>query len=254
MLNLKITAVIIDSDLNNLNETRSELKKVEELSIVGTSTDVDKGISLITNYLPNLVFVNMELQKLNGIEFVTLLNKRNIHPEIIFLASNKGNAYDSIKVKPFDYLIQPVSKEVVKHVLDRLKTKFRKTELMRKMDYYTKINAVGIKRVFKQKGGIVIIPLEEIIYCKAELTRTILMLRCGEKIQLSSSIAETIDTINSKDFFRAGRSYCINKIYLRKIDKRQCKCHLYYNEQNWMVPASKNTIVQLEKLNVSTMY
>jgi len=254
MLNSKITAVIIENDLTNLNKTQTVLKKVEELSIVGISTDVTKGISLISNYMPNLVFVNMDLNTLNGIEFVFQLHKKNIYPEIIFLAVNKRNAFEALKVKPFDFLLKPIRKELIEQALERLKAKFRKMELMRKMDHFAKINAVGKKRIFKQKGGIIIIQLEEIVYCKAELTRTILMLKCGEQVQLNSSISETMETINSKDFSRVGRSYCINRNFLRKIDKRQCKCHLYYNEQNWTVPASKTTIIQLEKLNVSTMY
>lgn len=254
MLNLKTTTVIIEKSLEDLDKIHSELKKVEELLIVGTTTDIEKGISFITNFSPNLIFVNIELQESCGIEFVNLLHNRNIYPEVIFLAADSKNAYESLKVEPFDYLLKPIKKETIEQVLSRLKTKFKKMELMRKMDVFAKINSVGEKRVFKQKGGIIIISLDEIVYLKAELIRTIIMLKTGKTVKVISNISETIETINSKDFFRVGRSYCINKIYLRKIDKRQSKCHLYYDDQNWMVPASRNTIVELEKLNVSAMY
>ncbi|MDB4582474.1 response regulator [Draconibacterium sp.] len=254
MLSLKITTVIIEKNSESLDKIYSELKKIEELSIVGVTTDINKGISLITNYSPNLIFVSTELHETGGIEFVNMLHNRNTYPEVIFLANDISNAYEALKVKPFDYLLKPITKETVKQVLIRLKTKFKKMELMRKMDIFAKLNSVGVKRIFKQKGGIIIIPLEEIVYCKAERTKTILMLRSGNPIQLNTSIGETLETINSEEFSRIGRSHFINRNYLRKIDKRQCKCHLHHHDQNWIVPASKNTIVQLEKLNLSPIY
>ena len=254
MLNQKITALIIEKTPNELKKTQSLLKKVEQLSVVGSTTDENQAITLISNYAPNLIFIGMDLKRMNGIEFVQLFQNRNIFPEVIFLANDFNNAYDALAVEPFDYLLKPLKKETVEESLVRLKTRFRKAELMRRMEIFTNQSDLGAKRIFKQKGGIIIITLEEIVYCKAELTRTLMILRCGSQVHLTTNITDTIETINSKDFSRIGRSHCINRNYLRKIDKRQNKCYLHYNNQNWVVPASNHTISQLEKLNVANMY
>jgi len=254
MLNLKITAVIIEKTPNELKKIQSLLKKVEQLSVIAATTEANQAITLISNNAPSLIFVGMDLKSMNGIEFVQLLQNRNTFPEVIFLAYDFNKTYDTLAVEPFDYLLKPLKKETIEKSLVRLKDRFRKTELMRRMEIFTKQSTLSAKRIFKQKGGIIIITLEEIVYCKAELTRTLLILRCGTQVHLTTSITDTIETINSKDFSKVGRSHCINRNYLRKIDKRQNKCYLHYFDKSWAVPASQNTILQLEKLNVANMY
>lgn len=254
MLNLKISTIIIEKDNLALKEVQSELSKFDELKIIETATTGNKGISLITNFAPSLIFVNVDLPDINGIEFVRVLKSRNINPEVVFLADSKHQAYESLEVEPLDYLIKPIADENLDKMLSTLKQKLKKKELMRRMDIFTNSNSVPTKRIFKQRGGIIIVPLDEIIYCKAELTRTSIMLRTGSEIKLKTGISETIETINSEDFYRIGRSHCINRKYLRKIDKKQSKCHLYCQGKIWEVPASKNILIQLEKLNASAMY
>lgn len=254
MLKLKITTVIVTNDNADSRKLISILKKIDELSIVGTATIENKGIALITNYAPDLVFIDMELKKTDGIEFAQLLRNRNNNSEIVFLAEDKQRSYDSLKLQPFDYLLRPIDPDCIQQMLFRLKAKLKKKELLRKMNIFSQINSGSPKRIFKQKGGIITIPLDQIVFCKAKLTRSIIVLRCGEEIQLSSSISETYETINNDNFFRIGRSYCINRYYLRKIDKKNFKCHMYYEGKTWEVPISKNSIVQLEKINAYPIY
>ena len=253
MLNLKINTVLIGKN-KDIKKMLPVLNEIDEISLAGTANSVKKGISLISDFPPDLVLVDVKLKDMNGIELVRTLHNRNIFPEVIFLADDEKDAYGTLEVKPFDYLVKPVNKISIEQSIIRLKNKFRKRELMRKMDLFSSMNSVEKKRIFKQKGGIIIIPLEEIVYCKAELIKTILVLRNGNEVQLNSGISQTLESINSDDFTRVGRSYCINRNYLRKIDKRQSKCFLYHEGKSWKIPVSKNTLVQLEKLNVSALH
>lgn len=254
MLNYKITTVIIAKNQEELNDFVSKLKSFEELSIVGTATTGNQGMSLITNFAPELVFVNVDLQDVNGLEFVRILQNRNIFPEFIFIAEDSRFAYESMTLRPFDFFINPIGQDLLQEMLVRLKMKLKKKELIRKMDIFANSYSVAAKRVFKQKGGVVVVLLEEIIYCKAELTTATLMLKSGEELYLSTGISETLETINCEDFIRIGRSYFINRNFLRKIDKRNFKCQLYFEGQTWEIPISKNTINQMEKLDVYPIY
>ena len=254
MLNIKINTVIIGKDQSEVDELLLILKNFEELSIVGTAAKGNQGISIITNFAPELVFVNVNLQDVNGLEFVRVLQSRNIFPEFVFIALDSNFAYESMSLGPLDYLIKPIDNELIQQLLTRLKLNLRKKELIRKMDVFANSQSVLAKRVFNQKGGIIVLNLEEIVFCKAEGTATIIMLKSDEQVSLKSGISETLETINSEDFIRIGRSYFINRNFLRKIDKRSYKCQMYFEGKSWEVPASKNTINQLEKLNVYPVY
>lgn len=250
MLNQKITTVIVSKNLVEIKNMTASLKDIDLISVVGQATSLSQAISVVTHFAPQLVFVCVELESECGLEVVRVLRARNILTEIVFVAGNGNLAYESLQLEPLDFLIKPVNKELILEMLLRLKTKLKNKELIRRMNVFAKSHAVEEKRVFKHRTGIVVLFLEEIVFCKAELAATSLTLKSGEIVKLKSGIKETLETINSENFIRIGRSYCINRDFLRKIDKRNLKCRLHFNGNEWELPISKNTIGLLEKLNV----
>lgn len=254
MLELKISTLIIEKDKEALNKTFSVLKEFNELSIVAKATSAKQALTLGSTLVPQLIFINVDLPDINGLEFIRMLRKRNIFPYVVFISENINDAFDALELEPFDYLLQPLDFDLIKNMLVRLKQNLTKDELMRKMDSYVKMQTVEPKRVFHQRKGIIILRLEEIISCKAKLTSTSIKLRSGESIVVKSKIGETFEIINHSDFIRTGRSYFINRTYLRKIDKKKLKCMLYFDGKTWDVPVSKNTVSMLEKLNVDPIY
>lgn len=249
MLNQKITTVVVSKDRTELKKMVLKLNGFDVFSIVGQASNLSQAVFLVTNFIPELVFVCVDLDIGSGLEVVRALRARNIFSEFIFVSDNADLAYESLQLEPMDYLIKPIDSALIQEMLVRLKMKLKKKELFRKMDVFAKANEVVIKRVFKHKRGIIILFLEEIVFCKAELTAAVLTLKSGEIVRLKGGINETLETINSENFIRIGRSYGINRNYLRKIDKRNCKCRLSFNGKEWEIPISKNSIVQLEKFN-----
>lgn len=254
MLELKISTIIIEKDLEALNKTYAVLKDYSEFSIVAKAASAKQGLSLSTSVVPQLVFVNVNLADTNGLELIRTLYTRNIHPYVVFIDENSSYAFDSLELEPFDFFVLPLEPKLISEMIIRLKQKLKKDELMRKMDIFTKMQTVAPKRIFHQKKGIIILQLKEIVFCKSERTSTHIKLRSGENIILKTNITETFEIINDTDFIRTGRSFFINRTYLRKIDKKSLKCILYYHGKIWEVPISRNTMGIMEKLNVKPIY
>lgn len=250
MFDSKITTLIIEKNEDELSDLVRQIKSYSEFSIVGTATSGNKGISLIHDYAPQLIFVNTELQDIDGLEFVKVLHNRNILAEIVFVSESEERAFEALPLEPLDFLIKPIPDKIIRNMIERLLAKLRKKELMRKMDIFARETKVAEKRIFKQQKGIIVIQLDEIVFCKAELTTTKLYLRNGEIVSVKSGISQTLEILNNDDFIRINRSNVINRNFLRKIDKRNLKCLMYYEGESWKVSASKNTIGHLEKLIV----
>lgn len=254
MLDLKITTILVESDRKSLNDSISTLKKFNELSIIGKATTGEQGLALCRTFLPQIVFVNIQLADMSGFDFTQILRNRNLESEIVFLATNTQYAFESLNFKPIDYFVVPLDNELITKMISSFKQEQKKKELNRKMDLFTQQQQVSIKRVFYLKKGIIVLQLSEIIYCKAELTKTILKLKSGENILVKTSKNATLEIINDRNFISSSRSYYINKNYLRKIDKKNLKCILYHNGQTWEVPVSKTAIGILEKLNTQAIF
>ncbi len=254
MLEHKITTLIVAKSAQEQARLVEVLEKMPEISIISATTSSKKAIALILNYAPQLLFVNVELSDMSGLEFVEQLHKRYHFPGVVFIAPDERLAYDSLKLAPLDFIATPVDTEQIKQMIERLQNQFKREELKRKLDIYARKQDLTDKRVFLQKTGIIVLLLKEIIFCKSERAKTILTLTNGETVILKTGINETLETINNQLFFRIGRAYCINRNYLRKIDKKKSKCLMYFEGKSWELPASRSIINRLESLYTSPIY
>lgn len=246
----KITTLLIEKNPKELKELHSFIKKSEYLSVIGSALTGKKAFSIIANAAPELVFINIDLQDINGLDFVRVLHSRNIFPDIVFTAGDQQSAYNALEFEPLDFLVKPYKKEDFLNLTERLKNKRKKNELLRKMDLFAQMNAIPPKHTFKLKTGIINLDLAEIVFIKAARTLSELTLISGEKVVVRSSINTTIETIDSENFIRTNRSFCINRNYLHKVEKSDLKCIMQADGKRWKVPVSKNILGQLEKTNI----
>lgn len=254
MLNQKILAVIIEKDLPSVNLLKKLLEKAGDMLVAGSAITGKHGLSLAVNLVPQLVFVNIKLNDMDGFELIQDMHKKNIFPEIVFIAENEEEAFRSLQFEPLDFWTEPINRNLLFSMTERLKHKWKKQELLRRMDVFTKAHETRQKRIFKQKRGIIILYNDEIVFCRAQLASTNITLNTGEEIEVSTGISKTTDILNSSDFIRVSRSYCLNRKYLHKIEKRTSKCILHDGTTTWDIPASKKTLKKIEQLNVFPVY
>lgn len=254
MLEHKIPTAIVASSEEEVKKVIAELKDMDEISLVGGAANAKQATSVINNYAPYLLLVDVEVGDSCGLEFVQTLYQKSILPEIVFMASDESKAYETLELKPLDFLIKPIRKQEVNKVLDRLKYKLKREELKRKMDIYARSHDVSVKRIFQQSKGIIILHLDEIAYCRADRSKTIVTLVNDEQVVLKTNLTETLETINDQQFYKISRSYCINRNYLRKIDKKKSRCLLFYEGNAWEIPASRNIIKRLETFYTKPVY
>lgn len=254
MLKNRTTAVIIEESAEELLKLTSLLKRFPEILIVGEAISGIKGLSLIFNYAPQLVFLNIDLPDMCGFEISRQLHKKNYYPEMIFVARDDQLAFDSLKFKPLDFFLKPVEKKEVTDMLARYKLNEKKNAITRKLNSYAKFFKIEAKRIFTLNNGIVVLYLDEIVICRASRSKTILTLTCGHEVELPGSVKETIETINDDKFLKTSRSFWINRNYLRKIDKRRRRCLLFFEGNSWEVPVTKSSMKMLEALITYPVY
>ncbi len=254
MLKNKISTLVIEKDEFRIKSIATLLKNFSEIDVVGHTTDCRQAITFVYNLVPQLIILGLELEEMHGFEFVNTLHNRHIFPEIIFLSESSKPAYDALAYEPLDFWVMPVQKEVVQEMIERFKTKLKKKELYSKLENYANSGEMDSRRVFPQKKGILVLNPEEIVFCRANLMNSIIILKNGDSELLKSSLTETIEIINSEDFIRVNRSNCINQKYLRKFDRKNNKCILYNDGKTWNIPVSKGVADRLDQLNTNAIY
>ena len=63
MLHIKTTAIILENSKSEAQKLKATLQYFAEVMVLGEAYSGEKGLSLIANHQPRLVFINLELQK-----------------------------------------------------------------------------------------------------------------------------------------------------------------------------------------------
>ena len=164
----------------------------------------DNGDSLlrasdISRY--DIIFLDIVMPLLNGIDTARELRDRDKSVKIIFLTSSPEFALQSYSVKAADYCIKPISFQKLKDVMD---------------DCTAMINQDPEHLVLKTISGYQKIYLHEIEYIEAQNKRVFFFLRSGQEIEILQPLYtfENVLTDN-KGFFKCHRSYLV---YLPNVD------------------------------------
>jgi len=156
MINSPLTAVIVDDEPLALEGLRLRLEKIPELEVIGEASDGDQAIQLCHELSPDVLFLDLQLPGLNGIEVVQALQS-DILPMIVFVSAYGEYALDAFELNAIDYLLKPANlgrlKKTVARILERRSPENIDQEQAK--EKYKLLKALG------ESSGVAISELEE---------------------------------------------------------------------------------------------
>lgn len=99
------------------------LRNFPEINVLEQFQDPKESIQFIIKNEPDLVFLDIEMPGLTGLEVADTINKSFLETKIIFVSSHDHYSLKAIKKEAFDYLLKPVSIDELKESIARYKTK-----------------------------------------------------------------------------------------------------------------------------------
>jgi len=101
-----------------------------ELEMVGDAPDGEKGLELINKVLPHIVFLDINMPKMDGMKLTKLL--REIHPniKIVLITGYDEFSYarEALRLGVEDYILKPITKEEVITLLKKIVTKLKEEQ------------------------------------------------------------------------------------------------------------------------------
>ncbi|WP_316737316.1 LytR/AlgR family response regulator transcription factor [Pedobacter aquatilis] len=105
---MPINCIAIDDDPNSLENLNSYLDKIPDLQLVKSFTDPLQALTDISSAeTVDIIFMDIEMPTLSGIELATLLRKKTKH--LIFTTAHSKYALDAFNVAADGYLLKPYS-------------------------------------------------------------------------------------------------------------------------------------------------
>lgn len=137
-----LTAVIVDDEPLALEGLRLRLDKIPEINIIAEASDGDQAIALCHDLRPDVLFLDLRLPGLNGLEVVQAL-QTDILPMIVFVSAYGEYAIDAFELNAIDYVLKPANLGRLRKTVDRLLQKSTHQDTNKETEKCKLLQALG---------------------------------------------------------------------------------------------------------------
>lgn len=214
-----IKCILIDDENNALEMMEWLLKTYcPTVEIVTMCRSAEEGLAAINKYKPDVVFLDIEMPKMNGFDLLEQFDKLTF--DVVFCT-----AYDQFAIKAFrysavNYLLKPVDPDDLKETIRRLEEKksaLSKEQIELLLQNMRQPVKPTVQRIaLTTNDGMIFVSTEDILYCAAESNYTSVVLKGGKKILVSKVLKEIDETLAGHDFYRIHNSFLININHIKK--------------------------------------
>jgi DNA-binding LytR/AlgR family response regulator len=117
---MSVRALVVDDEEPARGELRYLLAAHPEVEIVGEAASAGEALALAGSVRYDVVFLDIELPGMTGLEVARLVLDRSERPAVVFVTAHERYAVDAFAVEAFDYLVKPVEPDRLARVVERL--------------------------------------------------------------------------------------------------------------------------------------
>lgn len=209
---MMISAIIIEDEnaaykhLKNILETNYS----SQIKVVGHETGVEKGIKLINDLNPQLVFLDIQLQDGNGFEILDHFSNSSAF-EVIFTTGLKDYKEKAMDYFAFYYLNKPIQSDQLFSVLDKFLEKQSAFNSEKYLAFKNQLENKNHKISLPMKNGdFIIVDIDDILYCEADGSYTHFYTADNKVYTTSNNLKKVESILLQATFFRIHRSTLLN--------------------------------------------
>jgi two-component system LytT family response regulator len=241
-----IKVIIIDDEPLARSMVKEYLQSWPDISILQECNDGFEGVKAIAQHKPDLIFLDIQMPKINGFEMLELVDAP---PSVIFTTAFDEYAIKAFEAHAVDYLLKPFAKERFDKALQKW-TSARQTSsptvpasLMEGASQPEEKNRV----VVKKGSNIVILPVHTIHYIEAFDDYVKIHTKDGFFLK-KKTMSYFEKTLDPKEFVRIHRSYLLNLQELTRIEPMEKDNHVALLKSGTRIPLSATGYTKLKEV------
>lgn len=210
-----LRCILIDDEETGIDTMKLLIKKhIPELNVVGEATAARKGIELIENFKPEIVFLDINMPEMNGFELLDKLSWRNFN--LIFTTAYQEYGLKALKQDAMDYLLKPVGHRDLRLAIDRVKERLSEQQEELKRFEYVFLNNIPRyytgKLAIHSKKGVEYIDPNDILFFESRSHYTMVYLQEEGEVVLTSRTLRDFEAqlCANMNFMRVHHSFIIN--------------------------------------------
>ncbi len=212
---MSIRILIADDDMGMRLVLRKAIEKTGSYTIAGEAEDGEAALRLFESLRPDVVFLDVEMPKVSGIECAKKIADIDPKTIIIFATAHEEYMPEAFEVYAFDYLIKPFQLKRLNQTLERIQN-IGATVPGISTGTLSGISKSPEKLMIRNKDSINLVDMKEIILIQRE-DRSTAIYTPQERFTTSEGLSSLEEKLSRDLFFRCHKSYIINLGAISKI-------------------------------------
>jgi two-component system LytT family response regulator len=215
------SCIIIDDEEKNIQLLQNMLEMhCRQVNVIASNADATKGLLLIKELQPQLVFLDVEMPHLNGFDLLKKLEPVSF--EVIFVTAYSHYAVEAFEHHATGYITKPINTEkliaAVNKAAKRIEEKSINKNLFTLLEHNTKQVAPD-KIPLSTTNGLVFVKIADVMYCESSGNYTHFYLCDNKKVVVSRQLGEYEKLLPENNFIRIHDKYIINLNYIKEYIK-----------------------------------
>ena len=212
-MNYELTCIIVDDEPLAVRLLESYVEKTPDLQLVASFTDSITAINAIKAQKPNLLFLDIQMPNIDGMELAHSLPEET---RVVFTTAFKEYAFESYEVNALDFLLKPIRYNKFLAAVEKAKKVFHQQPTV---PLPQQLNTVFIRVDGEWRN----IAIDQITYVNGMKDYVLFYLDNEPKALITHLTMKAVEDMLPKDrFLRIHRSYIIAVDKIQKVDRNDC--------------------------------
>lgn len=216
-----VKALIIDDEQKARSILQHYIQNfVPEITEIKQAESVDAAASMLSEFQPGIVFLDVEMPHKNGFDF--LVQVKNPGFDVIFTTAYNQYAIQAIRFSALDYLLKPVDpdelKAAVQRHLEKQVSEQQKKELYKNLvDNIEKKDVREFRIAVPSSDGVHFFEIDDILRLEADRSYTHIHLVNKKPFVASRTLKHFEDMLEDFRFIRTHKSHLVNPRHISRI-------------------------------------
>lgn len=202
-----LKCIIVDDDLMSRTLMENLCKRAENLEVAASFTSAEDALQFLNTEQVNLIFLDIEMPGLSGIEFMDRLSS---FPHIIITSSKTEYAFEAFEYQVIDYLKKPITFLRFQRALEKVLDAERRIQ-----KYKEEAKDVYIR----EEGKLVRISLDDILFFENLGDYVTIRIANGKRHIIHGTMKGIDSKMKDPRFVKVHRSYIVNLDKIKDIEE-----------------------------------
>jgi DNA-binding LytR/AlgR family response regulator len=212
---MMIKTILVDDEKGSLEVLERDLSNYcPDVVVIKQYQSAQEAKEGILELRPDLVFLDIEMPEIRGVDLAKSLKDAGFAPAIIFVTAYPQYGAQAFEVDAVDYLVKPVEADRLKQAVEKYMThnlESQIAELNKKAPTFIRISS---------QSGFDLLKIEDICYLKADGPITRFYLVDNQPVGAGRNLGIFEKSLAGRGFFRVHNGYLVNYKFIRQYDNK----------------------------------